>query len=75
MKWVLITLVMNLLLDNERIFGLEIEGYTKLLLGYFYFEDNQIKFERYLADEVDTEGTSDHYEIYDAPKYDAIWEG
>ena len=57
------------------IFGLEIEGYTKLLLGYFYFEDNQIKFERYLADEVDTEGTSDHYAIYDAPKYDTIWEG
>ena len=57
------------------IFGLEIEGYTKLLLGYFYFENNQVNFERYLADKVETEGHSNKYEIYDAPNYESIWEG
>tara|TARA_B100001057_G_C22656029_1_gene874009 strand:+ start:134 stop:847 length:714 start_codon:yes stop_codon:yes gene_type:complete len=57
------------------IFGLEIEGYTKLLLGYFYFENNQVNFERYLADEIDTEGKCNEYKIYDASSEDTIWEG
>ena len=57
------------------IFGLEIEGYTKLLLDYFYFENNQVNFERYLADEIDTEGKCNEYKIYDASSEDTIWEG
>ena len=57
------------------ILGLEIEGYTKILLGYFYYDNHQIEFERYSTDEIDTEGTRDSYEIYNSVNYDTIWEG
>ena len=50
--------------DNILLLGLEIEGYTKTLLGYFYNEKNIVKFKTYSTNEVDTEGKSDAYEVY-----------
>lgn len=69
------TLEINNNVNSIVILALEIEGYTKTLLGFFYYDNNQIEFKRYSTDDIETEGTRDSYEIYNAVNYETIWEG
>tara|TARA_B100000315_G_scaffold247423_1_gene276083 strand:+ start:2130 stop:2984 length:855 start_codon:yes stop_codon:yes gene_type:complete len=55
--------------NSILLLGLEIEDYTKTLLGYFYNQNNKVKFATYSTGEVDTDGKSNDYIIYDSWGY------